>query len=79
MFDYFFHWYTGGVWSNLLASLVWVPLAFIGGKMLHTSLKKHMLKHHEEVMAHIGKIHTHLGINNPGTEPVIKKGKKRAR
>lgn len=47
MISYFFHWYSGAVWSNLLASLIWA----IPG--LWTLDKRHK-KRHEELKRHLG-------------------------
>lgn len=62
MFHYFFIWYQGAIWSNILASLLWAPLAALAAWLLQRTLKRHSDEHHKEMMAHISKIHTHLGI-----------------
>jgi hypothetical protein len=59
----FFGWPEGGVWSNILASMIWTTPSFIVGFFIgHRQLVSHMRRHHQEVMAHIRKIHKHLGI-----------------
>lgn len=32
MWQYFFHWWQGSVWGNLIASLVWAIPAFLYGR-----------------------------------------------
>lgn len=61
----FFSWPTGGIWSNLLASVIWGSLAFAWAhrkiKNLHKRLdyqdQQTVLLHHK-----VKKIHKHLGI-----------------
>lgn len=60
MIGYFFHWYDGAVWSNILANFIWIPVALIGGKILHSRLSKRLNDHHEELMGHITKMHDDL-------------------
>ena len=51
----FFAFPDGGVWSNLIASVIWALPTFI-----FTAL--HMNKKHKEHMSAINKIHKHLGV-----------------
>lgn len=65
--EYFFGWYQGGVWSNLLANIVWIPVALIGGWVFHGKLKARLdahhseqmqlrIKHHEELKKHLTRL-----------------------
>lgn len=47
----FFAWPQGGVWANLIASLLWATPAFI---YTHRKLRK--------MHKHIKRVHDHLGI-----------------
>lgn len=58
-FPHIFSWYTGAIWSNLFASIITTGVAFVWGVR---KMKKHSNHHHEELMAHVSKIHDHLGI-----------------
>lgn len=69
--DYFFHWYNGAVWSNLLASLLWsaavgIPAYFWG----RSKARKHINRIHDRLdvqdahnashAAKLNEVHEHL-------------------
>lgn len=60
---FFFGWYQGAVWSNLLASVLWVIPGYILGRA-------HLKKLHEK----LDKIHKHLGIDSKIETPDTKDG-----
>lgn len=52
--DVFFHWPNGGIWSNILASILWTTPSFVVGFVIgHFKMKKHINTRHEELKAHI--------------------------
>lgn len=59
MFNYFFDWYHGQVWANLLASAITGGLAATWSV---SRVRKHANGRHQELMGHISKIHRHLNI-----------------
>lgn len=59
----FFHWPDGGVYSNIVASVIWTTPSFIIGFVVgHLKMKKHTQALHDEMKIHVSKIHKHLGI-----------------
>lgn len=40
----FFHWPDGGVWGNLVASAVWVPVSLLGTHLLHRHHRRKLIK-----------------------------------
>ena len=64
---------NGGLWSNIIASILLGVLAFLWGRAFerreithrerlhHEAMALHK-QHHKEMMAHVGKIHKHLKI-----------------
>ena len=54
----FFHWPDGGVYSNIVASVIWTtPSFFLGMYVSHRKLKKHINAKHEDLKAHITSEH----------------------
>lgn len=48
MWHFFFDWYTGSVWGNLLANVVWaVPLYFYGRYHFKKLHRKHEVMHQD--------------------------------
>ena len=46
MWSYFFAWYTGAVYSNLIASMIWgVPAGTVALWHLHRKLDRHHREH----------------------------------
>lgn len=57
----FFAWPDGGVWSNIVASVLWTTPSFIIGFIIgHRKMIKHTNKHHDELLLHILKIKKHI-------------------
>lgn len=52
----FFAWPNGGVWSNLLASLIWgVPAFVTHHRKIRAAHKREIAKQTQEIKAHITK------------------------
>lgn len=58
----FFHWPDGGVWSNLLASLLWVPVSWAGVHGL-------LVWHHNKMHAHIEQLREEIKKLQSQEEP----------
>jgi len=55
--EVFFGWPAGGVWSNLLASALWVtPALFAHHKIMWAKLEKKLDAHHKETMREVKKL-----------------------
>lgn len=57
MISYFFNWYHGQVWGNLLASAIATSIGLLWS-IRH--LKKHQDRHHQEQLAHLKEIKQNL-------------------
>lgn len=42
MWHYFFHWYDGAVWSNVVADMLWVGLGYLFAKKHLTRIHKRL-------------------------------------
>lgn len=49
----FFSWPAGGVWSNILASLIWA-----GGPIIYALIKQH--RHHKLVEGSLERLHSKM-------------------
>lgn len=48
MFHFFFHWYDGNVWGNLIASVIWTVPAYLYGRYHFKKLhRKHVEMHND--------------------------------
>ena len=54
MFHYFFDWYTGGVWSNLLASVIWTVPVYAYGRYHFKKLHKKHNDIHQDIKRLMG-------------------------
>lgn len=53
-----FHFPDGGIYSNLVASILWTTPSFIIGFIVgHRKLVRHLNHHHEALKAHISAEH----------------------
>lgn len=57
MLNFFFRWYDGNVWGNVIATVICAVPAYLWGKR---KVKKHITAMHTK----IDKIHEHLGITD---------------
>jgi hypothetical protein len=53
----FFSWPNGGVWSNLIAALLWSPLAAAGLTVHHVLMRRH---HTREVNRQTRELKAHM-------------------
>ena len=59
----FFGWPLGGVWSNLLAAALWVPIAAVATAVVTAwRVRVHLNRHLAPLCRDVERIHTHLGI-----------------
>lgn len=66
IFHYFFAWYSGGVWGNLLASAIIAIPAYFWGKFHAKKLHKHLDIQdymHDTASKKVEEIHDHLNPN----------------
>lgn len=53
-----FHFPDGGVYSNIVASVLWTtPSFFIGFIVGHLKMKKHTQNLHDEMKLHVSNVH----------------------
>lgn len=57
VWEIFFGWPNGGVWSNLLASVLWATPALLAHhKLMMRRISKKLDMHHEETMQEVRKL-----------------------
>ena len=71
--DYMFHWYTGALWSNLIASALWsIPsIWYIVRKVRkhNESLRAHLQANHETLMQHYaGEVREFFGVEDSSSK-----------
>jgi len=58
----FFHWPDGGIYSNIVASIIWTTPSFIVGFVVgHLKMKKHTQRLHEDMKLHVTNTHKKSG------------------
>lgn len=63
----FFHWPDGGVYSNIVASVIWTTPSFVVGFVIgHIKMKRHITAEHqksrEHLEVHLQKLHSKIDL-----------------
>lgn len=62
---YFFDWYSGSVWGNLLASLLWVIPGYLWGRYHIKRVHKHLERHSKKLDAILSSTNKDSSNANP--------------